>query len=59
MTADQMELGAIIGSGTRVNDLTCFDVDSDLDYTRCMNRNGFADLYAEVHPASHFWPCTS
>ncbi|KND41181.1 ABC transporter [Streptomyces stelliscabiei] len=56
MTADQMELGAIIGSGTRVNDLTCFDVDSDLDYTRCMNRNGFADLYAEVHPASHFWP---
>ncbi|MFJ1669254.1 ABC transporter permease [Streptomyces bottropensis] len=56
MTADQVELGAITGSGTRVNDLTCFDADSDLDYTRCMSGHGFTDLYAEVHPASHFWP---
>ncbi|WEH17042.1 ABC transporter permease [Streptomyces sp. VNUA24] len=56
MTADQLELGAITRSGTRVNDLTCFDADSDLDYTTCMSKNGFTDLYAEVHPASHFWP---
>ncbi|MDX3619336.1 MULTISPECIES: ABC transporter permease [Streptomyces] len=56
MTADQLEVGAITRSGTRVNDLTCFDVDSDLDYTRCMSGKSFTDLYAEVHPASHFWP---
>jgi hypothetical protein len=56
MTADQLELGAITRSGTRVNDLTCFGSDSDIDYTRCMSGKGFTDLYAEVHPASHFWP---
>ncbi|MFF5361222.1 ABC transporter permease [Streptomyces scabiei] len=56
MTSDQLELGAITRSGTRVNDLTCFDADTDLGYTRCMSGNGFTDLYAEVHPASHFWP---
>ncbi|MFE7765583.1 ABC transporter permease [Streptomyces sp. NPDC057438] len=56
MTADQLELGAITRSGTRVNDLTCFGGDSDVDYTRCMSEKGFTDLYAEVHPASHFWP---
>ncbi|MDW8809376.1 ABC transporter permease [Streptomyces scabiei] len=55
-SADQLELGAVTGSGARVNDLTCFDADTDLDYTRCMSGNSFTDLYAEVHPASHFWP---
>ncbi|MDT0570937.1 ABC transporter permease [Streptomyces sp. DSM 3412] len=56
MTADQLELGAVTGSGARVNDLSCFDADADIDYTRCMSGKGFTDLYAEVHPASHFWP---
>jgi hypothetical protein len=56
MTADQLQLGAITRSGARVEDLTCFGGESDLDYTKCMSKNGFTDLYAEVHPASHFWP---
>ncbi|MBP5862866.1 ABC transporter permease [Streptomyces scabiei] len=56
MTADQLELGSITASGARVEDLTCFDADADIDYTRCMSGKGFTDLYAEVHPASHFWP---
>ncbi|MGW1669630.1 ABC transporter permease [Streptomyces sp. NPDC002324] len=56
MTADQLQLGAITASGARVEDLTCFDADADIDYTRCMSGKGFTDLYAEVHPASHFWP---
>ncbi|MDX3847489.1 ABC transporter permease [Streptomyces europaeiscabiei] len=56
MTAEQLDLGAITGPGGRANDLTCFDADADVDYTRCMSENGFTDLYAEVHPVSHFWP---
>ncbi|MEE1835491.1 ABC transporter permease [Streptomyces sp. SP17KL33] len=56
MTADQLELGAVTSSGARVNDLSCFDADADIDYTTCMSGKGFTDLYAEVHPASHFWP---
>ena len=56
MTVDQLELGAVTSSGARVNDLSCFDADADIDYTRCMSGKGFTDLYAEVHPVSHFWP---
>ncbi|MFJ7044034.1 ABC transporter permease [Streptomyces sp. NPDC101112] len=56
MSADQLELGAVTGSGARINDLTCFDIDTDAAYARCMADNGFTDLYAEVHPQSHFWP---
>ncbi|WP_055712958.1 hypothetical protein [Streptomyces torulosus] len=56
MSADQLELGAVTGSGARINDLTCFDMDTDTGYARCMADNGFTDLYAEVHPQSHFWP---
>ncbi|MGJ5826884.1 hypothetical protein [Streptomyces ossamyceticus] len=56
MSADQLELGAVTGSGARINDLSCFDVDTDAGYARCMADNGFTDLYAEVHPQSHFWP---
>ncbi|MFF7842928.1 ABC transporter permease [Streptomyces ossamyceticus] len=56
MSAEQLELGAVTGSGARINDLTCFDVDTDAGYARCMADNGFTDLYAEVHPQSHFWP---
>jgi hypothetical protein len=56
MSADQLELGAVTGSGARINDLSCFDVDTDAGYAKCMADNGFTDLYAEVHPQSHFWP---
>ncbi|MEV6385149.1 ABC transporter permease [Streptomyces sp. NPDC051773] len=56
MTAEQLELGAVTSSGARVNDVSCFDADADIDYTRCMSGKGFTDLYAEVHPMSHFWP---
>ncbi|WP_086796374.1 ABC transporter permease [Streptomyces caniscabiei] len=56
MTADQLELGAVTASGARVNDLSCFDAETDSYYTTCMSGKGFTDLYAEVHPASHFWP---
>ncbi|MDX2915202.1 ABC transporter permease [Streptomyces griseiscabiei] len=56
MSADQLDLGAVTASGARVDDLSCFDADTDLDYTRCTSGKGFTDLYAEVHPASHFWP---
>ncbi|WP_215456492.1 ABC transporter permease [Streptomyces sp. ATCC 21386] len=55
-TADQLDLGAVTASGARVDDLSCFDADADIDYARCMSEKGFTDLYAEVHPASHFWP---
>ncbi|WNZ10462.1 ABC transporter permease [Streptomyces sp. 11x1] len=56
MSADQLELGAVTGSGARVEDLDCFGVDADIDYSSCMSGKGFTDLYAEVHPTSHFWP---
>ncbi|QFR02722.1 ABC transporter permease [Streptomyces phaeolivaceus] len=56
MTAEQLDLGAITATGARVDDLTCFDADADIDYTRCVSGKGFTDLYAEVHPESHFWP---
>lgn len=54
--ADQISLGSITESGTRVSDLSCFEGESADAVRACMANHEFTGLYAEVHPPSHFWP---
>ncbi|MGW0842206.1 ABC transporter permease [Streptomyces sp. NPDC002787] len=53
---DQLDLGAITESGSRVADLSCFVGESTDAVRACMATHEFTGLYAEVHPPSHFWP---
>jgi hypothetical protein len=54
--ADQIKLGMVMDDGRRVEELECFDSEKPVWLERCLEKEGARDLFAEVHPASHFWP---
>jgi hypothetical protein len=50
------EGGSIPHSGQWVSGTTCVDADSALDFHRCLSRLDAENVYAVVHPSSHYWP---
>jgi hypothetical protein len=48
--------GSIPQSGRRVPGETCDDAGSVADVHRCLSRTHVKDVYAVVHPSSHYWP---
>ncbi|WP_181764287.1 ABC transporter permease [Streptomyces albidus (ex Kaewkla and Franco 2022)] len=54
--ADQISLGLITDDGRRINELDCFDSETSARLERCLDHEGGRDVFAQIHPASHYWP---
>jgi hypothetical protein len=52
----QGEMGVIKEGGVRVTDFSCPGVESPAGMKQCLNEQGALEVFADVHPASHFWP---
>lgn len=51
-----LEGGMLTASGSKVYWRDCYDAGSVEGYDACMRDRGGVTRFAEVHPASHYWP---
>ncbi|MFF5774990.1 ABC transporter permease [Streptomyces californicus] len=49
-------MGRLTASGRKLYWEDCYAVDPLRDVEACMRDRGAVDYFAEVHPASHYWP---
>ena len=54
--ADQLEFGMITKSGRHVSGSYCDGQTSPGGLRTCLSDHGAVDLYAKIHPTSHYWP---
>ncbi|WP_431946656.1 ABC transporter permease [Actinacidiphila sp. bgisy167] len=53
--SDRMEVGIVTAGGELVPGIEC-NMDRPGDLEQCLRDNGWTDVYAVGHPASHYWP---
>ncbi|MFF2864141.1 ABC transporter permease [Streptomyces rubiginosohelvolus] len=51
-----LDSGMLTASGRKLYWQDCFDTDMTGSAEACMRARGGVDHFAEVHPASHYWP---
>lgn len=54
--AYQSDLGMLGAGGAELDAVACFDSESAASLRDCMAEFEAQEIYAVVHPASHFWP---
>jgi hypothetical protein len=52
---DRTEVGVVTAGGEVVRGPEC-NLDLVEEVERCLRENGWTDVYAVGHPASHYWP---
>ncbi|MFE2546471.1 ABC transporter permease [Actinacidiphila glaucinigra] len=53
--AERLEVGVITAAGESVQGPEC-NLDQPGEFDQCLADNGYTDVYAVGHPASHYWP---
>ncbi len=51
-----VDMGRLTASGRKLYWQDCYDADPLRDIDACMRERGAVASFAEVHPASHYWP---